>query len=135
MKATKSKTKQKNAKSPPAKPAKAKLAPAKVKARTIKASPRKKAVKAKAKAEDGVTIRVHAPSAHHVYVAGTFNGWNAGAHPLSPAEGGEWRGVLPLPVGRYEYLFVVDGTWIPDPSANENVPNEYGGWNSVLSVN
>jgi hypothetical protein len=32
-------------------------------------------------------------------------------------------------------LFVVDGTWLPDPAAREAAPNPFGGWNSVLSVN
>ncbi len=83
----------------------------------------------------GIAVQLHAPSARDVCVAGTFNGWNAGADPLSRGDGGEWRRELPLPVGRYEYLFVVDGTWIPDPAAPESVPNEFGGMNSVLSVN
>ncbi len=85
--------------------------------------------------EDGVSIRLLAPAARKVCVAGTFNGWSAGANLLSPAEGGEWRVVLPLARGRYEYLLVVDGIWLPDPAACEFVTNEFGGLNSVISVN
>jgi len=36
--------------------------------------------------------------------------------------------------GRYEYLFVVDGQWLPDPNAKESVANPFGGRNSVLRV-
>ena len=44
-----------------------------------------------------------------------------------------WR-PLELPEGRHEYLFVVDGQWLPDPNAKESVANPYGGRNSVLTV-
>ena len=47
---------------------------------------------------------------------------------------GKWITELMLPPGRYEYLFVVDGVWLPDPAAAETVPNPYGGRNSVLTV-
>jgi hypothetical protein len=36
--------------------------------------------------------------------------------------------------GRHEYLFVVDGQWLPDPKAKESVQNPFGGRNSVLVV-
>jgi hypothetical protein len=32
----------------------------------------------------------------------------------------------PLPSGRYEYRFVVDGQWTDDPAAGETVMNPYG---------
>ncbi len=81
-----------------------------------------------------VALKLRAPAAKEVFVAGSFNGWQVGATPLRPAQGGEWQGELTLTPGRYEYLFVVDGTWLPDPCANEAAPNPFGGWNSVLSV-
>ena len=39
-----------------------------------------------------------------------------------------------LTPGTYEYCLVVDGQWMPDPSASETVPNPFGGRNSVLKV-
>ena len=36
--------------------------------------------------------------------------------------------------GTYEYCFVVDGQWMPDPLARESVPNPFGGRNSILQV-
>ena len=39
-----------------------------------------------------------------------------------------------LPPGRYEYLLVADGEWMPDPLAKETVPNQFGGLNSVIRV-
>jgi hypothetical protein len=43
-------------------------------------------------------------------------------------------GDLAVQPGRHEYLFVVDGQWVPDPKAPETVPNPFGGRNSVLVV-
>jgi Glycogen recognition site of AMP-activated protein kinase len=82
-----------------------------------------------------VALTLRAPAAKEVFVAGSFNGWQVGATPLRLANSGEWQGELKLTPGRYEYLFVVDGTWLPDPAAREAAPNPFGGWNSVLSVN
>ncbi len=82
-----------------------------------------------------VALKLRAPAAKQVFVAGSFNGWQVGATPLRLAKGGEWQGQLKLTPGRYEYLFIVDGTWLPDPAAPEAAPNPFGGWNSVLSVN
>ena len=80
-----------------------------------------------------LTLKFVDPAAKHVYVAGSFNNWHAAALPLKPA-GGEWVGEVKLAPGRYEYLFVVDGKWLPDPRAKETVPNPFGGFNSLLSV-
>jgi 1,4-alpha-glucan branching enzyme len=82
-----------------------------------------------------VVFELAAPAAGLVFVVGSFNGWQVAATPLRAARDGRWRGELKLTPGRYEYLFVVDGTWVPDPAAPEVVPNPFGGWNSVLSVN
>lgn len=49
-------------------------------------------------------------------------------------EDGRWVKELILLPGTYEYLFLVDGQWMPDPSAKETVPNPYGGVNSVVTV-
>ena len=74
-----------------------------------------------------------APSAKSVALAGSFNNWQPTA-ALKPTRAGDWKGELKLPPGRYEYLFVVDGQWLPDPSAREAVPNPFGGVNSVISI-
>ena len=41
---------------------------------------------------------------------------------------------MALGPGRYEYLFFVDGEWLPDPEAKEYAPNPYGGFNSLLEI-
>ncbi|MFZ5496543.1 MAG: glycogen-binding domain-containing protein [Verrucomicrobiota bacterium] len=74
------------------------------------------------------------PHATVVHVAGSFNEWSPDAHALTPTTPGDWQIKLPLPPGRYEYLFVVDGRWTPDPLARETAPNPHGGVNSVVQV-
>ncbi len=73
--------------------------------------------------------------AEHVYVCGDFNDWDpASLRMVGNADAGLWEKRLNLPPGRYEYKFVVDGNWLHDPDARENVPNLYGSFNSVLEV-
>ena len=74
------------------------------------------------------------PDAQSVFVAGSFNDWNPSRTPLSRTREGKWVGELTGISGRHEYLFVVDGQWLPDPNARESVQNPFGGRNSVLVV-
>jgi len=53
---------------------------------------------------------------------------------MNRQNGGLWETSLALPPGRYEYKFVVDGQWLPDPNAHENVFNAHGTLNSVVEV-
>ncbi len=68
---------------------------------------------------DGVRFSYSAPSAKSVSVAGSFNRWDPQTDVLQgPDRNGIWTIVLPLPPGRYEYRFVVNGKdWVLDPSA------------------
>jgi len=72
--------------------------------------------------------------AHEVLVAGSFNNWEPTRLKLSDPEASNWEIELTLPTGSYEYLFVVDGRWVPDPTNPHSVPNPYGGNNSVVDV-
>jgi hypothetical protein len=73
-------------------------------------------------------------SAGEVFLAGSFNNWDARATQMGLAVGAKWVTELSLAPGRYEYLFVVDGRWTFDPKATDYVPNPFGGRNSVLRV-
>ncbi|MCA9250609.1 MAG: alpha/beta hydrolase-fold protein [Phycisphaerae bacterium] len=69
--------------------------------------------------------------AKQVFVAGTFNQWNPTAMPMhGPDANGRFNLDVPLPHGRYEYKFVVDGSeWFTDAGNPLRFgPNE----NSVL---
>ena len=75
------------------------------------------------------------PGAQTVGVAGDFNGWDPLQTPLFPTTGGAWIVTLPLEPGRYEYMFVVDGTqWVVDPFAEEQQDDGFGLRNGVLDV-
>jgi 1,4-alpha-glucan branching enzyme len=81
---------------------------------------------------DLIRLSLHSPEAHTVCLAGSFNDWQPD-HLQCDAEG-EWSIELSLPPGDYEYLFVVDERWLPDPAGAESRPNPFGGENSVLHV-
>jgi 1,4-alpha-glucan branching enzyme len=74
------------------------------------------------------------PNATTVCLAGTFNDWHPEAKPMQNFSRGHWLKETKLAPGTYEYCLVVDGRYIPDPLANETVPNPFGGRNSVLKV-
>jgi hypothetical protein len=62
---------------------------------------------------------IAAPGAKSVAVVGDFSAWQP--IPLSDPDGdGIWSASIPLPPGRYEYAFLVDGKWVgQDPLAEE----------------
>jgi 1,4-alpha-glucan branching enzyme len=112
-----------------------KLKNAPVKAEPAKARPAKTvAIKPEAPKLGRVSFEFVQPDAKSVYVAGSFNEWKPEMAPLAPMGNGRWVGDLTLTPGRHEYLFVVDGEWIPDPNAKESVQNPFGGRNSILGV-
>ena len=82
----------------------------------------------------GVRFGGRFPGARAVRVTGSFTGWKAEGEPLTLKGDGEWEAVLPVPPGRYEYRFIVDGDWLPDAQNAEAVPNDFGGVNSLLVV-
>ena len=81
-----------------------------------------------------VSFELVKAGAKQVSVAGSFNDWRPEVAPLVPKGNDRWVGDLTIKPGRYEYLFVVDGQWIPDPNAKESVQNPFGGRNSILGV-
>ncbi len=79
-------------------------------------------------------LSVFEPRAQRVYLSGEFNRWSLDATPMKRQSDGRWEATVTLPPGRYEYKFVVDGQWVPDVKAKENVRNRYGTLNSVIEV-
>ena len=70
-----------------------------------------------------------------VFVAGSFNNWDPAQHRLRDnPDNGVYKIALPLPPGRHEYKFVVNGEWRLDPSCPDWLPNDMGTLNSVVSV-
>jgi len=83
-----------------------------------------------------VKIFFYYPPAQKVAVTGDFNDWNAEGVPLKAAgKPGLWETELRLPPGVYSYNFIVDGELlIPDPNSPNQMPDGYGGTNSILLV-
>ncbi len=75
----------------------------------------------------------YAGKAKEVKTKGEFNAWNSAASEFKN-EGGVFRLSLLLNPGNYQYLFVVDGKEIRDPSNNDSIDNGAGGWNSLLKI-
>jgi len=96
------------------------------------AAPKTEPAKPAAAKPGHVSLELVKPGAKQVFVAGSFNEWKPEKTPLAPSGNGRWVGDLAVRPGRYEYLFVVDGQWIPDPNAKESVANPFGGKNSVF---
>lgn len=102
-------------------------------------SPEKPAVLAQApKATEPRTVTVNfallKPDAKQVLLCGEFNAWSRSATPMKRHHEGRWETTVALVPGRYQYKFIVDGEWIPDPLAHENVWNYHGTLNSVIEV-
>ena len=75
------------------------------------------------------------PAARTVVLVGDFNGWSRTATPLATVDAsGQWTVMVPVPSGRHEYAFIVDGQrWTADPLAVVT-RDEFGNESSVLRV-
>ncbi len=82
-----------------------------------------------------VTMRLHAPAAHRVAVAGSFNKWDDDSHMLTKQKDGVWTISIPLKPGEYSYMFIVDGkAWVTDPDAETYRDDGFGNRNAVVRV-
>lgn len=87
---------------------------------------------------DTVLVRFvyEAPSAASVAVAGDFTRWNPVPLERRVRNGRLlWTGVVAVPRGEHEYMFVVDGEeWVTDPLAPAVTEDGFGNRNAVLSL-
>ncbi|MEW6587408.1 MAG: isoamylase early set domain-containing protein [Nitrospirota bacterium] len=84
--------------------------------------------------EQKIEIKLYAPEAENVSVAGEFNDWDIKALPMKKSKDGMWKVKIKLFSGRYEYRFFVDGAWAEDIPDVEVVPNPFGTFNLVINV-
>ena len=96
------------------------------------AKKQKKPVEAPAKAE--TTLKLEAPQADQVFVAGSFNRWDPYANSMERDPDGAWSCTLVIDPGEYDYRFFVDGEWCDDPENLLRHPNGFGTENCVLIV-
>ncbi len=95
---------------------------------------------------NGFVFRYRAPAARVVQLAGSWDGntflrgseWTRDTRVgqmQDPDHDGVWEAWVPLGPGRYEYVFLVDGTfWEADPTNPQRVPDGQGGTRSLLVV-
>jgi len=68
-----------------------------------------------------------------VRIAGEMNGWNPAESQMVFSDG-FWTIDLLLPPGQYQYQLVLDGKWVLNPNVKDSVPNNIGGFNSLLRI-
>ncbi|MCI0446283.1 S8 family serine peptidase [bacterium] len=78
----------------------------------------------------------HDDSAEKVTLAGDFNNWNAGSIDFKKETNGIWRTEIAIPErGRYRYKFIINGMrWIDDPGNGMKEPDNYGEFNSIVTL-
>ena len=81
-----------------------------------------------------VTFEYIAPEAKQVQLAGSFNNWNGQHTTLKRDASGRWQVALQLQPGRYEYRYIVDGSWQNEQKRSAKVKNAFGTYNSVIEV-
>jgi 1,4-alpha-glucan branching enzyme len=67
-------------------------------------------------------------------LSGSFNNWNTKALSAKKDSQGNWMVKVNLSPGRYEYKFLVDGSWVNDCTCSGCVPNSFGSQNCVREV-
>src|SRR5437762_1065610 len=84
-----------------------------------------------------VTFEVDpAVNAQRINLCGELNDWNNDAHPMQRREDGGFTVTLQLEPGRsYRFRYLLDGErWENDWAADDYVPNEYGGDDSLVDL-
>jgi hypothetical protein len=72
-------------------------------------------------------------NAKKVYLSGSFNGWKEKELLMQRTTSG-WTIPVYLSEGTHTYRFIADGKWFTDPGNNNKLPNEFGEYNSVISI-
>lgn len=87
-------------------------------------------------AGNALQFSLYAPQAQNVALIGDFNGWGSTAEvKLTPSGNGTWSVTVPLPAGRYQYAFLVNGQrWVTDPRAEQHVKDDFGRQNAVITI-
>ena len=99
------------------------------------APPRPKKSKLSKKSKKIITFRIAAPPHANVQIAGDFNSWKP--EDLKYTEKRDqplWHKKVSLRPGSYQYKFLVDGLWTPDPKNKNRVDDSLGGTNSLIRV-
>jgi 1,4-alpha-glucan branching enzyme len=79
-------------------------------------------------------FKFFAPTAKKVNLAGSFNNWDTKRLNARKDSKGNWSVKLSLKPGRYEYKFLVDGSWVNDPNCGSCTPNPFGTNNCTIEI-
>jgi Glycogen recognition site of AMP-activated protein kinase len=79
-------------------------------------------------------LRLYAPDATSVQIAGDFNGWSTTGDRLAAVGDGWWEIDLDLGPGLYQYKFVVDGSWLIPEDTRRRISDGFGSENAVLEI-
>jgi 1,4-alpha-glucan branching enzyme len=70
-----------------------------------------------------------------LFLVGDFNNWSITAHLMERGADGAWSLTVPLEPGSYEFRYYDNkNQWHNDWAADSYVPNQYGGDNSIVTV-
>ncbi len=78
-----------------------------------------------------VVFQWQAPKAQKVQLCINSNHWKP--VPLAKQASGKWRLALDLPPGRYEYVYLVDQQWAPDPD-KPLISDGLGSFNNLIYI-
>jgi 1,4-alpha-glucan branching enzyme len=81
-----------------------------------------------------VKFQVEAAEGSAVFLAGSFNHWDAKSLPMKRNGDGLYSADVSLSPGRHEYKFLVNDVWRIDERCERWVPNSLGSLNSVVEV-
>jgi hypothetical protein len=81
------------------------------------------------------TFSIQAPEAKNVFVVGDFNGWKVDDESrLEIMPDGRWEKRIAMKPGNYKYKFIIDGEWRHDPVNAKIAANQFGGFDSILTI-
>lgn len=82
-----------------------------------------------------ILFTLEAPDYAMVQIAGDFNNWVPDPLHLTSSLGRPvWRKVISLKPGSYQYKYLIDDRWMPDPANDKTAPDFLGGANSIINV-
>jgi chromosome partitioning protein len=88
----------------------------------------------KSPVEREIVFKLEAPEGAMVQIAGDFNEWVPESLHFTESQGRPlWHKTISLRQGSYEYKYLVDDRWTPDPDNETTADDAYGGVNSVIS--
>nr|MBF0223032.1 isoamylase early set domain-containing protein [Desulfobulbaceae bacterium] len=97
-------------------------------------APKKVAKKPAKKSLPSTEFSLFAPDASEVFLIGDLTNWNTTEFKMRKFKDGNWKKMVTLKPGRYEYLFLVDGEWWTDPENPDSTGNPFGSKNSVITI-